>query len=691
MLRIDKENYNLLCSLLIFLVCYILLALIAMRPIIAFDTFWHLQMGKDLMEGGLSPWVDHYSFSYPGKEISAIPVFFQILVYQFVSIFGEDEGFYFIKLFYITLLMSALFIYFRKIKANAFIIILLLPIIASAINLRLILRPEIFSNVLIVICLLLYLRAQKTFATKEMVFISLLLLFWVNYHAPIIGYIIIFGLFLDKFINKLVHKDESFSWRQWVFWGGVIFSIGFININAQYLVGQHFVLDTINVMSDDFGKYTQEYKQAYLLYSTDMMVHVSWALSIYVAIWSLIKKQYGFVFITILLTYFSWSLSRLVTVVMLVNMCVLALYFSQVTFSKHLVDIRSSVRKSLYVASFFIAALAFYHLANEAYASINENKNKQQILERRYPVQVADYLTNYQSGGNVLNVMQYGSYLINKLPPGFKVYFDGRTNILYPIDFVIHNDHLWRDAKIMNEAINRYDINYALRENTPERFAYLDSSEKLNLGFADDNYQLFTDRKINVFPLSSMLLVFPSCWNDDWVQGIQKEIALSEKLFEGKNYTLKFLLVFMNEYLSHEDKQFFFENLKPEEMHSDGVRRLALHLALKSTSTEIVSDLFTSVQLKTTYDILIYSHYLAKTEQYTDAENLLYYYFTNAKNNKKVITFDKIAIMYRVLSILENNTELQHFDSSYRGELGNKLKSVNFNVEGDLSFDYICK
>ncbi len=351
MLRIDKENYNLLCSLLIFLICYILLALIAMRPIIAFDTFWHLQMGKDLMEGGLSPWVDHYSFSYPGKEISAIPVFFQILVYQFVSIFGEDEGFYFIKLFYITLLMSALFIYFRKIKANAFIIILLLPIIASAINLRLILRPEIFSNVLIVICLLLYLRAQKTFATKEMVFISLLLLFWVNYHAPIIGYIIIFGLFLDKFINKLVHKDESFSWRQWVFWGGVIFSIGFININAQYLVGQHFVLDTINVMSDDFGKYTQEYKQAYLLYSTDMMVHVSWALSIYVAIWSLIKKQYGFVFITILLTYFSWSLSRLVTVVMLVNMCVLALYFSQVTFSKHLVDIRSSVRKSLSMAS----------------------------------------------------------------------------------------------------------------------------------------------------------------------------------------------------------------------------------------------------------------------------------------------------------------------------------------------------
>jgi hypothetical protein len=73
-----------------------------MRPIFAFDTFWHLQMGKDLLESGLSPWVDHYSFSYPGKEIYVVPVLFRLLLHQFVALFGESEGFYLVKLNYIT-------------------------------------------------------------------------------------------------------------------------------------------------------------------------------------------------------------------------------------------------------------------------------------------------------------------------------------------------------------------------------------------------------------------------------------------------------------------------------------------------------------------------------------------------------------------------------------------------------------
>ena len=168
-------------------------------------------------------------------------------------------------------------------------------------------------------------------------------------------------------------------------------------------------------------------------------------------------------------------------------------------------------------------------------------------------------------------------------------------------------------------------------------------------------------------------------------------MALSEELFENKEYTIKYVLAFMKEYLSHKDKQLFFDTLKPEKMHLDGVRRLALHLALNVVDDETVSKLFASVQLKKTYDILIYSYYLAKTGHYSDAETLLYYYYSHAKYKKNIITFDKIAIMYRVLSILEKNIELQHFDASYKGELQDKLKKVNYNVEDNLSFDYICK
>ena len=241
MFHIEKENQQVIYSSLIFLICYIFLAVIALRPVFTFDSYWHLQMGKDLIENGLSPWVDHYSFSYPGNEIATIPVMFQVVLSQLASLFGESKGFYVIKLLYVTLLMSALFVYFRKIKASWSIIFLLLPIIAYLIQLRLMIRPEIFSNVLIVICLLLYQRAQKSFVTKEMVYICLLLLFWVNYHSPVFGYVIIFGLFLDKAVNKLLGKDDSFSWVQWCFWGSVIFLIGFARPG-----GTHFVFGMLN-------------------------------------------------------------------------------------------------------------------------------------------------------------------------------------------------------------------------------------------------------------------------------------------------------------------------------------------------------------------------------------------------------------------------------------------------------------
>ena len=93
---------------------------------------------------------------------------------------------------------------------------------------------------------MLYLQAQKTFATKELVLIVLLMVFWMIYHSPIIGYIIIFGLFLDKAVNKLIHKNESFSWPQWFLWGALVFSTGFIKLNEPYFIGQHFILDMTN-------------------------------------------------------------------------------------------------------------------------------------------------------------------------------------------------------------------------------------------------------------------------------------------------------------------------------------------------------------------------------------------------------------------------------------------------------------
>lgn len=686
MFLIDKENNSNVASFVVFLGCYILLAIIAIRPVFSYDAYWHLQMGKDLLENGLSPWIDHYSFSYPGKEVSSVPVFFQLLLYRFVSLFGEEQGFYFIKLAYITLIMSALYVYFKKIKANAYVVLLLLPVIVTAIYLRLLIRPEIISNVLILVCLLLYLKAKKTFATKELVYICLLLLFWVNYHSPIFGYLIVFGLFFEKAVNKILDNDVPYSWGQWCFWGVVIFLIGFVRPN-----GQHFIVVIYNVMADDFGKYTQEYAAAHETYSTNIIVHISWALSVYVAIWSLVKKQYGFVFIAAVLTYMSLTMSRLITTTLLINLCILALYFSQL-YSGPFINVRSSIKKALIAVAACISILSLYYTGQEAYASIKSSKVKSKILETRYPVQAADYLKHYQEGGNILNVMHTGGFLINRLSPDFKVYFDGRTNILYPIEFLEHNVALLSNKEELIDTIEQYDVEYALYENIPAYFVSLQNANGLELIFADEGFILFAKKGLNAFPLSSKLLVFPSCWNDEWSAGILQEAEMAEALFKDKNYSIMSVLKTTGRYLSHENKQQYFDELQPELMRSDAIRRVALHLALNSNNLQAASDIFSSIHKKTEYDILFYAYHMVNNKRYADAENLLYYFFKVVKlSNSNDASLEKMAIVIHVLEILEDNNALGRFSPSLKAGFEKQLQSISASAEQILTFEHICQ
>jgi len=682
-----NERDNIIYSGLIFLVCYIFLAVIAMSPVYSYDGFWHLQMGQDLWEKGLSPWLDHYSFSYPGKEISTIPVLFQVLLYQFINFFGENEGFYFIKLFYVTLMMMVLFVYFRKIKVNWFVILVLLPLITYVIQLRLMIRPEIFSNILVVLCLLLYLKAQKSFSSKELLLICLLLLFWSNYHSPVFGYVIVFGLFLDKAINKYFKGDDSFSWKWWFSWGVVIFLIGFIRPN-----GNHFIVTMFYLMTEDFSKYTQEYVESYPLFSRNIIVHISWALSIYVAVWSLLKRQYGFAFIAVVLVYFSLSTLRLVSITVLINLCIMALYFGQINVSDYVLSVRKSVRYMIVLVAVGISSLAFYNLSQKSISAIKDNENQSRILETRYPVQIADYLKRYQDGGNILNLMSIGGYLIRKLSPEYKVYFDGRTNILYPIDFLKYNMEFLKNYRELNKTIEHYNVKYAVYRNTPEIFSQLQKAKSLNLAFADDNYLLFARSKQNTFPLSSTLIVFPPCWRDEWFDGIQEEVSRSETLFENGSYTINYVLAFMKGYLSTKNKNAYIDGLKPDDLQSDAVRRIAMYFALESGNNKAASILFSSIKKKAEYDILIYIYYLAKNGEYDRSEELLYYFYQDTKFvKKKRVSFDKIAIMIQTLKVLEKNSTLKYFEPSYIGELEDKLKKANYRVEDVMSFGYMCE
>jgi hypothetical protein len=108
--------------------------------------------------------------------------------------------------------MWALYFYCREIKAPRQIIGITLPYIFIFLLLRFNpLGAEIFDNVLVIVALILYLKTRTSFTHRNLAFIAVLQLFWVDYHVAILGYVILFGLFLDKAVDCITRKGAIFS------------------------------------------------------------------------------------------------------------------------------------------------------------------------------------------------------------------------------------------------------------------------------------------------------------------------------------------------------------------------------------------------------------------------------------------------------------------------------------------------
>ena len=682
MLYFDEQDKNTVYFISIFTVCYTLLILNTLTPLVGNDVFWHLQMGKDLLEKGASPWIDHYSFTHNGNEISSAPIIFQILLASFASIFGEDSGFQAFKLFYITLFIAVLYRYFKKIKAPWPIVLLILPFLSYLITLRLIIRPELISNILIVICLFLYLRARNSFSTKNMLLISLLLLAWTNYHSPIFGYIITFGLFLDRAAHKLFYKDYSFTWSQWFLWACIIFITGFSLDN-----GQHILISTLSTMNTDFGKFTLEYLPSNYFYSKNYIVYILWAISFYTAVVSLIKKQFGFSFITILLLYFSWTTTRLVVPVAITNLCILGAILVQLPYSINSFTLKPLIRKTLLFIAICIPILSFYFLIKSTITAIDYNSKKEAVLAHQFPVQIVDYLVNYQSPGNILNSLAAGGYLINKLPQDFRVFIDGRTNILYPIDFFMQSinievpkydeNHKIKSDALIN-ALNSYDVQYAIYKNKPDTSLLFRQTDKLKLNFADERFLLFSNKKNIAFPISSQFIVHPMCWSSQQTINIEKEIKLADALFINKSYTIKSILLFLKQYLSSDNKLVFLEKTAPEDLASDSIKRLAAYISLDNREYQTALKYFNSINYQHDYDILMSAYALTMDKNFPVAENLLYYYYTISTRPEQSVSYHKMDILNQLLKLIQEEYDMKVFLPSFIDDIDNKLKDNNY-------------
>lgn len=603
-------RYNNSTSLFVHLVFFGVLVSYSIAEPVSYDAFYHLNMGNEFLKNGFAAWSDKFSFTFYGQHVNNPPYIFQSILALYVAQFDLQGGHIALRITVYAIFIVTLFLFYRANRIKIPIILLTLPFISLFFMHRAVVRPELFFYPLFVLALLFYIRAQAQFESRKLLPIAVLLLFWVNYYVPVFGYIIFFGLFVEKGIRKLQHK-ESFTWLFWSGWATILFVIGYMN--PEY---KHFFFSMINFDSG-WKEITPEYFSTFDFQSKSIIYPVLY-LSLLLTIYLLIKRQYGLFIASLVFTLGALQMYRLVAIYAIFHLLVIAYIANLYNFSSTFNRLHKSMRFFLKTGLIILVCTGFY--LNIAMS--NELRHTQKT--HKLPTDLVEHLRRSSNGGNIFNRVELGGYLSYELAPDYKVYIDGRTNVLYSLDFVHHFISLFKNPALLREEIRKYDIKYSIISRNPALFSVLYKTGLMNLDYIDDNFLLMKTSGAR-YPVAGLLMLKPACWNVDIEQAALEENLKKISFGDSEKEVMQFREM-LSSYLSLPEinrEQFVLDFSSNNPNGYDSEKRLAAYISLDYEhfgSTRVIME---SIDKKDIQDYIFSSYLYSKLGDYHTALQIL--------------------------------------------------------------------
>lgn len=639
-------------------ICVAMLAVTVRRFNVSFDSYWHLQIGLDWLEKGLSPWQDHFSFTFHGEEVSGLPIIFEWILGWLVLNFELEPGFQIFKVFAFTLVFGLVVLFLRMVRAQAIVYCLVLPVLVVLLQLRSIVRPELISYSFSVVAIILYYRARDGLSVSGMLPILILMLLWANYHSPIFGYIIFCGYFFDIALKQLREKAPKKTWIQWLGWGLAVVAAGFLHRGFN-----HALISFLN-FSPEWKGLIQEFQSA-VMYREVAAVYTLVALAMVTSVSLFLQRHYGLLFICLFLGYFSFDMVRLVTPSGIVILCIFAWTMSEIDLKLRLKNLPKGLSQAIgvTVAIFFLLALTSSLRLARSY--MVENR----ISGILFPSDVVNYMIDQGISGRIFNTYDIGGYLIYRLSPESKVYIDGRTNILYPLDHFYRMVDAERSPTELRAEIEKYDIDLAVLLAKQSKFALVEDSGMMALDYVGDKYALFRRDNPN-FPVLGKLLAHPACWNSAMYFELEAEQLKAMSILPQDSLLLPFTH-FVMEYKNASDPLLFLETLEEDSQWSAPKLRFAGYQALILSLNSVAYELFAGIKTKEFSDYLAGALALARQGDVRDAEKLLDVATRVSWSENQT----EIRILHGLLMWIRDNSGLELFEDEYIDKLAADIGS----------------
>ncbi len=660
-----ESNRRFVISAVVFL-SLVLMAAMSWRNPTDFDGYWHLQMGKDWIENGLSPYKDHYSFTYANETIVTPPVFFQVGLYALVNMFGEWAGFIIVKLLAFALTLGCMLAWMKQIKASTLAYCLVFPMLTIIILLRAQIRPELFSYSLSILALILYHRANLSLSIKAIAPVALLLLFWVNYHSSIFGYVIFFALFVDIGLKLIKEKAGRDEWIRWASWGFLLVAIGFMNPSVR-----HPAYAALTFPSE-WKVLIQEYQPPFAVLKSIPSIYLMVIIAITTLFLALRQGRVGYVVCGGVFLYGSLSMIRLVTPTAIIFLAIFAHVISDTKIKTFFLNHEN--RQLRLALSFTLATLVIptWQSTSLVRSSIFSNTHYTTL----FPEHLVAYMQDNNKSGRIYNSYELGGFLLHRLSPESQVYIDGRTDILYPVKHLLK----WREAQHVSatlaKEIQRYDIDFAVIKSTAYDARMMLQAKELKLDYVDYKYALYS-RESASLPYTGRLWAEPYCWTDK-----QSDVLAAERQSAMPNLPeylpVMKLLSFATRFAASKNRKHWLNELDLKTIENDESRRFIGYQALDYGLNDTAITLFGSISLSERKDFLAFALAYLRNNQIDDAEETL------AKATKlathKLVLSD-ILIMAGLINEIQQHRSLKHIDQKVVDSITEEAEKLETSKE----------
>ena len=433
---------------LVIAIAFLGILLMASRPMIDTDTWWHLRTGQWIVDHHALPEVDRFSFTRIGEPWYYPGWLAEIVMVDLFSLGGLPA----LNLLFTGLIFLTFIVVFFTLEGDPFLRAAILVLAAGASEIYWSARPQVFTfffSACFYLCLRKFLLGNK----NALWLLPLIMLLWVNIHAGFAaGFILLLIALVGQGLTYLVQRPpkppEALRKLGWLV--GVLFACAaaaVVNPRGIAILAYPFQTVSIHFLQNFIQEWqTPDFHsleaQLFLI-----LFFLSWAA---IAFSPKPMDVIDFCFLSFI-SYTGFLAWRNTYLLSLVAPAVILRYGQPILQSvmpkwwdpDHAVPkLQSAVNVALVLG--LAAAVTVFGLSSITSASI------QATIRRQIPVDAAEYLSAHPDQGRMFNSYNWGSYLLWHLP-SYPVFVDGRTDlfndeILGQYFTVVQAQTGWRDV-----------------------------------------------------------------------------------------------------------------------------------------------------------------------------------------------------------------------------------------------------